>query len=377
MFGKGWRVGRIAGFDIRVDLSWVLIAAIVALGFVARMGARYEGFGADQAFALGILLTGLFFGSVLLHELAHAVVSRRRGIPVEGITLFALGGLTHMRGEARAPRDEFAISVAGPATSLALAALFWGAHAILGDAMSAPIVSELGYLAWINLILGVFNLLPGLPLDGGRILRAAVWRVRGDASAGTRVAAWTGMGLGYLMLGFGVYAFLSGGPGGLWIALIGWFAASSARAALQDDAMRSRLGTRTVADLLPVFPMSVDRGAPLDVAADAAFLRGGERAVLVRDGERVVGVLTVEAVRAVPEPRRPFLRVADAMSALDDQPVVEAQTPAPEVLERVLESRTAYVLVRRDGEPVGIVSAESLAGWVGRSARLQTTSGRR
>lgn len=141
--------------------------------------------------------------------------------------------------------------------------------------------------------------------------------------------------------------------------------------------MRSRLGTRTVADLLPVFPMSVDRGAPLDVAADAAFLRGGERAVLVRDGERVVGVLTVEAVRAVPEPRRPFLRVADAMSALDDQPVVEAQTPAPEVLERVLESRTSYLLVRRDGEPVGIVSAESLAGWVGRSARLQTTSGRR
>jgi predicted transcriptional regulator len=185
------------------------------------------------------------------------------------------------------------------------------------------------------------------------------------------------MGLGYVMLGFGVYAFLSGGPGGLWIALIGWFAASSARAALQDDAVRSRLATRTAAELLPASPMSVDTGAPLDVAADTAFLRGGERAVLVREAERVVGVLTVEAVRAVPEPRRPFLTVADAMTAIDDQPVVEAQTPASDVLERVQEGQTAYVLVRRDGEPIGIVSVGSLAGWVGRSAELGTTGGRR
>jgi predicted transcriptional regulator len=123
--------------------------------------------------------------------------------------------------------------------------------------------------------------------------------------------------------------------------------------------------------------MSVQPGAPLDVAADAAFLRGGERAVLVRDAERVVGVLTVEAVRSVPERRRPFLTVAEAMTAIDDQPVVEAHTAASEVLERVLESRTAYVLVRRDGQAVGIVSAGSLAGWVGRSAELETTGARR
>src|ERR671917_1639430 len=176
MFGTSWRVGRIAGIEIRIDSSWVVIALLITYSMYLRLSILYQELSGGGAVGLAILSAVLFFGSVLLHELAHALVAQARGIRVQDITLFLFGGATRARVDSRGPGDEFLIALVGPLTSGLLAGLF-GLVAGLGrDLLSRPLAGTLGYLAWTNLILAGFNLVPGFPLDGGRLLRAALWR---------------------------------------------------------------------------------------------------------------------------------------------------------------------------------------------------------
>jgi Zn-dependent protease len=180
MFGTSWRVGRIAGIEIRIDSSWAVIALLITYSMYLRASVLYPELSGSGAVALGILATVLFFGSVLVHELAHALVSQARGIRVQDITLFLFGGATRARVDSRGPGDEFLIALVGPLTSGLLAGLF-GIVASLGrDVLSRPLVGTFGYLAWTNLLLAVFNLAPGFPLDGGRLLRSAIWKATGS-----------------------------------------------------------------------------------------------------------------------------------------------------------------------------------------------------
>ena len=174
MFGTSWRVGRIAGIEVRVDSSWVVIALLITYSMYLRVSRLYHDISGGEAVWIGVLATVLFFGSVLVHELAHALVSQARGICVLDITLFLFGGATRARVESRGPGDEFLIALVGPLTSGLLAGLF-GIVASLGrHVLSRPLAGTFGYLAWTNLLLAGFNLVPGFPLDGGRLLRAAI-----------------------------------------------------------------------------------------------------------------------------------------------------------------------------------------------------------
>src|SRR5918994_5666599 len=192
MFGTSWRVGRIAGIEVRVDRSWAVIALLITFSMYLRLAVLYPGLSGGGAVGLAILSAVLFFGSVLVHELAHALVSQARGIRVQDITLFLFGGATRAKVESRGPGDEFLIALVGPLTSGLLAGLF-GIVATLGrDLLSRPLAGTLGYLAWTNLLLAGFNLIPGFPLDGGRLLRAAIWRATGSLRRATRIASLAG-----------------------------------------------------------------------------------------------------------------------------------------------------------------------------------------
>src|SRR5215204_3592740 len=187
MFGTSWRVGRIAGIEVRVDSSWVVIALLITYSMYLRLSVLYRELSGGGAVGLAIVSAVLFFGSVLVHEFAHALVAQARGIRVQDITLFLFGGATRARVESRGPGDEFLIALVGPLTSGLLAGLF-GIVASLGrDVLSAPLAGTFGYLAWTNLLLAAFNLVPGFPLDGGRLLRAAIWKATGSLARATQI----------------------------------------------------------------------------------------------------------------------------------------------------------------------------------------------
>jgi Zn-dependent protease len=192
MFGTSWRVARIAGIEVRVDSSWVVIALLITYSMYLRFSILYKGLSTGAAVGVAILAAVLFFGSVLIHELAHALVSRARGIRVQDITLFLFGGATRARVESRGPGDEFLIAVVGPLTSGLLAALFWAVEVFARGALPRSLIGMFGYLAWINLLLAGFNLVPGFPLDGGRLLRSVVWRATGSFRRATRIASLGG-----------------------------------------------------------------------------------------------------------------------------------------------------------------------------------------
>ena len=232
MFGTSWRVGRVAGIEVRVDSSWAVIALLVTYTMYLRSSTCTELRGQERSGSLpGDVLSRL----VLVHELAHALVSEARGIRVQDITLFLFGGATRARVDSRGPGDEFLITVVGPLTSLLLAGLFGLGNLAGRNALPPPLAGTLGYLAWTNLLLAAFNLVPGFPLDGGRLLRSAIWKATGNLRRATRIASLGGQGVGWLLVAAGVVALLAGNlAGGIWYAFIGWFLVQTARSSYQE-----------------------------------------------------------------------------------------------------------------------------------------------
>lgn len=229
MFGRSWRAGRLFGIEIRIDTSWVVVAALVVYSLHVRFAERFFGLTTLAAVLLALTFGLLFFGSVLAHELGHALVARRRGIEVHGITLFLFGGATHAKVDSRRPQDELVVSVVGPLTSLVLGGLFLFLARALGGA-DAPVAWGFGYLGMVNIALAIFNMIPGFPLDGGRVLRALVWSATGSLARATRIASIGGQVVGYLLVAAGAFALTRDDPtGAIWLAMIGWFLVQAAR----------------------------------------------------------------------------------------------------------------------------------------------------
>src|SRR3979411_2535179 len=257
------KLGKFAGIDIRVHYTWffafVLIAWSLGLGYFPAANA---GLGAGTYWLLGIVSALLLFGSVLVHELGHSLVAGARGIRVDSIILFIFGGVTNITKEASTARDEFLIAVVGPATSLVLAGLFWLIGQVLpaGTALSAVA----SYLAFTNLLLGAFNIVPGFPLDGGRVLRSILWGTTGDMGRATQIAAYVGQGVAVLIIAWGASRLLAGDVfGGLWTAFIGWFLNSGAESSRQQLTVHNALDgvpVTTVMDASPAKSLTADRG---------------------------------------------------------------------------------------------------------------------
>ena len=243
----------------------------------------------------------LFFGSVLVHELAHALVAQARGIRVQDITLFLFGGATRARVESRGPGDEFLIALVGPLTSGLLAALFGIIAGLGGDSLSTPLAGTLGYLAWTNLLLAGFNLVPGFPLDGGRLLRSAIWKATGSLTRATRVASVSGQGVGWLLVAAGVAFLLAGDlAGGIWFAFIGWFLVQAARSSYQELQLQQLLRGVEAEDVMAGNLLRIPPELSLQDAVDDYFMRYDHSAFPVDEQGRTIGLLTLRGVRRVP-----------------------------------------------------------------------------
>ena len=374
MFGTSWRVGRIAGVEVRIDSSWAVIALLVTYSMYLRVLFLYGSVSTVGAVGLAILAAVLFFGSVLIHEMAHALVSQARGIRVLDITLFLFGGATRARVESRGPGDEFLIAVVGPLTSGILAALF-GIVAGLGrDALSRPLVGTLGYLAWVNLVLAGFNLVPGFPLDGGRLLRSAIWKVTGSLRRATQIASGAGQAVGWLLVAGGVAYLLAGNlAGGIWFAFIGWFLVQAARSSYQELQLRHMLRGVEAHDVMAGNLLRIPPDLTLQDAVNDYFMRYDHGAFPVDEQARTIGLLTLRGVRRVPREQWSARRVRDHMVPLGDQVVVTPDARMDGVLAKLQDSEAGRVLVVQDGEVVGIITPTDLTRWL---RRWRTVDGR-
>jgi Zn-dependent protease/predicted transcriptional regulator len=371
MFGTSWRVGRIAGIEVRVDSSWVVIALLITYSMYLQVSRVYQDISAGEAVAVGTLATVLFFGSVLVHELAHALVSHARGIRVQDITLFLFGGATRAKVDSRGPGDEFLIAVVGPLTSGLLAGLF-GILAGLGrDVLSAPLAGTLGYLAWTNLLLAGFNLVPGFPLDGGRLLRSAIWKTTGSLARATRIASAAGQGVGWLLVAGGVVWLLAGDlAGGIWFAFIGWFLVQAARSSYQDLQLQQLLRGVEAEDVMAADLVRIPPELSLQDAVNHYFMRYDHSAFPVEEQGRTIGLLTLRGVRQVPRNEWPSRRVRELMVPLGDQVVVAPDARMDGVVDKLQDGETGRVLVAQDGEVVGIITPSDLTRWLRRSPTL-------
>jgi Zn-dependent protease/CBS domain-containing protein len=372
VFGTSWRVARIAGIEVRIDSSWVVIALLITYSMYLRLSVLYRELSGADAVGLAVLSAVLFFGSVLVHELAHALVAQARGIQVQDITLFLFGGATRARVDSRGPGDEFLIALVGPLTSGLLAGLF-GIVATLGrDLLSRPLAGTFGYLAWTNLLLAVFNLVPGFPLDGGRLLRSAIWKTTGSLARATRIASVAGQAVGWLLVAAGVAWLLAGDlAGGIWFAFIGWFLVQAARSSYQELQLQQLLRGVEAEDVMAGDLRRIPPELSLQDAVDDYFMRYDHSGFPVEEQGQTIGLLTLRGVRRVPRGQWPTRRVREAMVPLGDQVVVAPDARMDSVVGKLQDGEAGRVLVVEDGEVVGIITPTDLTRWLRRWRTLE------
>jgi Zn-dependent protease/CBS domain-containing protein len=371
--GSGFRLGSVLGFEIRIDYSWFVIFFLVLWSLSAGFFPReLPGRGGGLYLAMGGAATLLFFASLLAHELSHSVVARAKGIEVEGITLFIFGGMARTRLESEVPEDEMLIAGVGPLMSFALAALFWGLAWAGGQLGWSPAVNQVSiYLAFINLLLAVFNLLPGFPLDGGRLFRAAAWKITGNLEKATRWATQGGKWLGYGLMALGfLQAFAGGVLGGLWLVFIGWFLRGTAEASFQQHMLRHSLEGVTVGEIMSEDPETVSPEMTVRELVDERLLRRRFQSFPVVDGGRVEGLVTLDQVKQHPRESWDTTRVRELMLSANGELTVSPQDPMISLVGRMRDADTRRFLVTRDGRLVGIVSSSDVTRWVQRAQEL-------
>ncbi|MFF7356415.1 site-2 protease family protein [Streptomyces filipinensis] len=358
-------LGRIAG--VRVGLHWSVLVIIVLVTVALARGefpASHPGHSTVQYWALALLAAIVFLASLLAHELAHALVARRNGVQVDGITLWMLGGAARLHSEAATPAAELRIAAVGPLTSLLAGGVLAGVAAGLGALHASGLVVEaVAWLSAINILLAVFNALPAAPLDGGRLLRAYLWHRTGDRLRATRGASAAGRALGWFMVVTGFAAVLFGhNLSGLWPALIGWFIISAATAEARQAEMRSVLGGVPVSRVMTPNPVTVPDTATLaDFLAEGPFghYRHSAFPVLAADGS-VVGLLTVRRVEMTPAQSRASTTVVEVMRPLDDVVIAAPEEPVLDLLPRLQVSPVRRAVVMDGGRLLGILTVADI-----------------
>jgi Zn-dependent protease/predicted transcriptional regulator len=355
-------LGRVAGIEVGINWTWLLIFVLVAFSLAVGIFPEENPGLSDAAYlAMAVVASLLFFGSILLHELGHALQAKRDQVEIEGITLWLFGGVARFKDLYRSPSSEFRIAVAGPLVTLVIGGALLG----LGAAAELPTAIDgvVFWLGYINLLILVFNLLPALPLDGGRILHSALWGLRGDLLWATNVAAGIGAAFGYLLIGAGIMLFFfTPALGGIWLALIGWFLTVAANAEAQQMAARQALGGMAVRDLMSADPVTVDPGMTLSGFMDDIASRTRFTSYPVLEGDRPVGLLRFQGVLRTPRGTWDQRTVEDCMLSIEEVPAMSPERDAGEVLADLLADEPHRALVIDESDRlVGILSVRDLA----------------
>jgi len=360
----GIKLGRILGIPVGLHVSWFLIFGLLTWSLAAGFfPVEYPALPTLAHWLLGAVTSVLFFGSVLLHELGHSVIALRNQVPVRSITLFMFGGVAQIGREPRTPGAEFRIAIAGPLTSLALAGTF-GSLWQLDQAipyLAAPSI----WLARINLILAVFNMIPGFPLDGGRVLRALVWKITGSLHRATQVAAGSGQLVAFGFMGWGLFTIFGGNLfNGLWLVFIGWFLQNAAAASYAQSNLREMLRGVTVAQVMQPECPQVSGQTPLHQLVEERILSGGQRCFFVTDHGRLRGMLTLRDVSAVPRTDWGRVTVEQVMAPWERLVSVHPNTDLMEAMQSMDEANVAQVPVVTGDEVVGMLSREHVLHYI-------------
>jgi Zn-dependent protease/CBS domain-containing protein len=357
-----FQLGRLFGIDIRFHFSWIFIFVLVAWSLAGSfLPQNYPGWSDSAYWIVGILGSVLLFATVLIHELSHSLVAMSRGYKVSGITLFFLGGVSEIEEEAVKASEEFWIAVVGPLTSFALAAIFWVLLQVNpGGSLEAEALFQ--YLTFINIALGVFNLIPAFPLDGGRVLKAAVWQATGSLPQANTVASTIGSLLGFTMIGLGiVLAFITRNfISGLWLVFIGWFIQSAASSTRQQQAMNTALTGRLARDAMQPEIPTVEPGITVQALLDEYISKEFQRAYLVSLGDTFQGLVSISDVKKVPPEERASKYVTEIMTRAPEVVTVRPDDPLEGVLQKLAANDINQIVVMENGKPVGLITRRDI-----------------
>ncbi len=371
---NGFRIGKLFDIDIIVDYSWVLIFVLITWSLAQHYLTTYRDWSMQLRWGLAIVTSLLFFASVLAHELAHSLVSKSQGIPVPRITLFLFGGASQISEQPRRAIDEFWMALVGPLTSFALAVIFGAIWLITQQ--TSPVIHEVsGWLGGINLALAVFNLLPGFPLDGGRVLRSIAWGITKNLRRATQIAVGGGVVVSWLMIGIGLWQVLDGDwANGLWIAFIGWFLHGAAIQEGQVTVVHDILKGHKVREVLESDYPHVLKQLSLDVFVESVVLPSSKRCFVVMEGDTFIGLVTMHRLREIPRNKWETTRVADIMIPSEKLVTVRMDEDMTEVLEKMGRADINQVPVLEDGKLLGMVTRANIIAFLRAHAQRQSLS---
>lgn len=370
----GIQLGKILGIDVRVDWSWLLIMTMLVLNLQAIFSAAHAEWAAVLIWGLAVVAALLFFGSVLAHELAHSLMAQARGISVRGITLHLFGGVSDIQEEPSSPGSEFVIAVLGPVTSLTIGGLLLLIARVGGFQVGStnvtellsgmgPVLTMLGWLGSVNVSLGLFNLIPGFPLDGGRVLRSILWALTRNLKRATRWAVWVGQLIAWAMILTGVamafglrISFLGTGLGsGLWLAFIGWFLHSASTQSMRQVAIQDVLEGVPVSQIMRRDPPTCSPGCTVFNLVYDHILGTDDHAFPVLDGDRLVGVVSLEDVREIPREDWGITLVATIMTPIEDVITTGPDEEAALALRKLTDRDVGQLPVVDEGRLVGLL----------------------
>lgn len=364
MFGRSIHLFTVFGFAVRLDPSWFLVAVLWTWSLARFFPQRYPGMASGTYLAMGVSGTLGLFASVVIHELAHSLAARRYGIPMRGITLFIFGGVAEMSAESPHPRAEFWVAAAGPAMSFALAGLGLGA-AMLGREAGAPVPVSgvIGYLALINVSLAVFNLIPAFPLDGGRMLRALLWKWKGSLRQATRISSRIGAGFGLLLIAVGVAqaVFLNDFGSGMWLFLLGLFLRNAAQMSYQQLLLRRAFEGEPVARFMQTDPVTVPRHISVsDLVSEYIYRHHFKMYPVLDDAGRLVGCVTTRQVKELPREEWDRTTVGALASRCSPENTVRPETDAMQALSAMSRSGVSRLMVTDGERLLGILTLKDL-----------------
>jgi len=362
MFGKHVRLFKLFGFTVSVDVTWLFIVVLVIWSLEGGLfPSRYPGLAKASYWWMGVAGALGLFVSIVFHEFWHSLVARRRGLAMKGITLFIFGGVSEMEDEPRSPGVELSMAVAGPVSSFFLAAIFYAVALGARGRLPLPVTAVLLYLAWINGLLGVFNLLPAFPLDGGRVLRSLLWQRKGDVRWATRIASQIGAGFGAGMILMGVLFFVTGAvTSGVWWFLIGLFLRNASQMSYRHLLVRQVLQGEHVGRFMKADLVTVTPSVTLSQFVDDYIYRYHYKMYPVVDRDKLMGVVTVNRLKDVPREEWPSHTVREVASFCTESNTIEPGADATAALEKMNRVGTSRLMVVDHGRLVGILALRDL-----------------
>ena len=350
-----WKIARIFGIDIYIDSSWfiifILFTWVLATSYYPE---RFPEWSTGQNWILGAFTALLLFGSVLIHELSHSLVAIQQGEEVRSITLFILGGVAQISGEPKQPLKEFVMALAGPFASLVMASLFLMLNFVL-HGLSRPLAAAMFYLFMLNIALACFNLLPGFPMDGGRILRALIWQMTGDLEKATKIASRVGQGFAFFFIFLGVLQVLNGALSGFWLVFIGWFLHTASVRGYTQVVFEKVLKGMQAKDLMVEDFETVFGGMSVQDFVDEYILKKRERVFIVSYGDKLAGIVCLEDVKALSRDKWPMTPVREIMTPRDKLQAVAPDADGNSVLKSLTAKDVHQVPVMVGDEVLGII----------------------